>query len=233
MLDVPAFPGDRFGLGMPEAIGDAAQARWFNRLKPDWKELDNGVWESACQDEGELSYTMTVTPGEDTVDVRISLTNESDREWKQTIAFNCFQSGGPPVISDHECVRHWVGVNGKLTRLIEIPRKCGPRPTIQLYGVGGAPPWQEIPFVANFRASPEDVVLEPWMAIVARDGKRLVAAVSKPAMCLFQNMEYSCIHSSAGFGRLEPGQTGTAITKVYFVEASLEEFYARMRADMG
>ena len=191
ILDVAAFPGDRFGLGMPEAIGDAAQARWFNRLKPDWKELGNGVWESTGKDEGELSYIMTVTPREDTVDVHISLKNESDREWKQTIAFNCFQPGGPPAINDHECVRHWVGVNGKLTRLIEVPRKCGPRPAIQLYGVEGAPPWQEIPFVANFRASPEGVVLEPWMAIVARDGKRLVAVVSKPAMCLFQNMEIS------------------------------------------
>ncbi len=71
------------------------------------------------------------------------------------------------------------------------------------------------------------------MAIQSRDGKRLVATASDPAMFLFQNMEYSCIHSAAGFGPLKPGESGEAVTRVYFVEAGLEDWHARMPADMG
>lgn len=75
--------------------------------------------------------------------------------------------------------------------------------------------------------------LEGWLAIQSRGGKRLAAVVSKPALFLFQNMEYSCIHSSPGFGPLPPGKTGEALTRVYFVEASLEGWYERMKREMA
>ena len=64
-------------------------------------------------------------------------------------------------------------------------------------------------------------------------GTRLVAVVSKPALFLFQNMEYSCIHSGAGFGRLEPGQSGEAVTRLYFVQGAVEQWRDRMLAEMG
>ncbi len=227
---VPVFPGERFGLGYPEAIGDAARACW--RIQPRWDRDAGGSWKSTGREPGELSYTMTVTPGDDMVDVHFTLTNESERHWKQTVAFNCFQCGGVPAIRDHECVRHWVRTGGQFKRLIEIPRKYGPRPAIQLYSVEGAPGGKEIPFVANFKATP-DAIVEGWIAIESRDGKRLAATVSKPAMFLFQNMEYSCIHSGAGFGPLRPGETATAINKAYLVEASLDDWYKRMKAELA
>lgn len=232
LTDVPAFPGDTFSVAIPEAIGDFAQTYWPNRIAVTWQELDNGVWRSEGKVEGELSYVATITPHEDTVDVRIALTNHSPRAWRQSLAFNCFNCGGSIAIRDHECVRHYVRMDGKFKRLIEIPRKFGPRPTVQLYSVQGALLGREIPFVANFQATPEDVVLEGWMAIQSRDGKRLVAAVSKPALFLFQNMEYSCIHSAPSFGALKPGETGEALTKLYFVESPLEKWYQRMQADL-
>jgi len=232
LTNIPAFPGENFGLGFPEAIGDMNRTYWFNLLKPDWRELDDGVWECVCRGDGELSYWITLTPGEDMVEAKLGVTNESDRDWPGSLAFNCFQCGGAPSIKDHECVRHWVRTQGEFKRLVEVPRTFGPRPAIQLYSVEGAPKGMDIPFVANFKATP-DVVLEGWMAIQSRDGKRLVATASDPAMFLFQNMEYSCIHSAAGFGPLKPGESGEAVTRVYFVEAGLGDWHARMPADMG
>ena len=232
VTEVPAFPGEPFNLGIPEAIGDAARTVWFNRATVEWEELDDEAWKQTGRSERELTYVVTVTPYEDVIDLHLSLTNESDRDWTQTIAFNCFGAGSAPSIMDRECVRHYVRTGGESRRLTEIPRQFGPRPTIQLYSVEGAPPGSEIPFVANFRATP-DIVLESWMAIQSRDGKRLVATASKPAMALFQNMEYSCIHASPGFGPLKPGKTGESLNKIYFVEASLEEWHRRMLADLG
>ena len=232
ITEIPAFPNEGFGLGYPEAIGDAAQACWFGSIHPEWQEGGGGVWTCSGRKEGEVSYTMRITPREDVIDVHQTLTNESDRIWEQSLAFNCFQCGGAPSIRDHECVRHWVRTRAQFKRLVEVQRKFSARPAIQLYSVEGAPPGMEIPFVAGFQATP-DVVVEGWIAIQTRDKKRLVATVSKPALFLFQNMEYSCIHSAAGFGSLKAGETGEAVNKVYFVESSLENWYRRMTADLA
>ena len=71
------------------------------------------------------------------------------------------------------------------------------------------------------------------MAIRSRDGKRLVAVVSEPALYTFQNREYSCIHSAASFGALNPGESGEALTRIYFVESDLETWYGRMIRDIN
>jgi hypothetical protein len=228
VTEVPAFPGERFTLGYPEAIGDVAGPFWYNRIKPKWEEREKGVWVSTGEQPGQVSYVMTLTPGEDTVTAHFKLTNHSQKAWAQGMAFNCFQCAGAPSLRDHDCLRHWIGLNGQLRRLAEVPRVYGPRPAVQLYSVEGAPPGRDLPFVANFQTTP-DVVLEPWMAIVSRDGKKLVATVSEPGLFLFQNREYSCIHCGTGFGEVKPGQTAEAINKVYFLEASLDQWHRRMR----
>jgi hypothetical protein len=71
------------------------------------------------------------------------------------------------------------------------------------------------------------------MAIVSRDGRKLVATVSQPGLFLFQNREYACIHCGTGFGEMKPGHTAEAINKVYFVMATMEEWHARMRSEMS
>jgi hypothetical protein len=241
IAQVPAFPDETFQLNIPEAIGDAARTIWQGAVRPEWTRGDEEWWSSTARLEGELSYRVEVQPTEDTLTIRITLKNESPRTWKQSLAFTCFNCGSSPSIHDRECTRHWCRTGGEFRRLIEVPRVCGPRPTIQLYSVEGAPRGETIPFVANFRATP-DVVLEGWLAVVARgapdasgkrsrDGDRLVAVVSKPALYLFQNMEYSCIHSGPGFGALEPGETGESITRIYLVEAKLEDWYERMKRE--
>jgi hypothetical protein len=228
---VPAFPGDTFMLTVPESIGDSARACWPPGLKVAWKPQDNGGWRCEGIFEKELRYALSVTTGEDTVDVRIRLTNDSERHWKQSLSFNCFNCSSSKALNDYECLRHWTRVRGQFRRLIEQPRHFGPRPTIQLYSVEGAPKGRDIPFVANFDATP-DVVMENWLAIRSRDGRRLAATVSSPTLFLFQNMEYSCIHSASSLGALSPEQTGEALLRLYFVEASLEEWYRRMRREM-
>jgi hypothetical protein len=230
--DVPAFPGEHFSLTIPEAIGDTARTAWPNRVSaPVWSQRGEGNWFCRAQVEDELAYTAQVTTTADIVDIRIALTNNSDRRWRHSTAFTCFNSGAAPSVIDHECTRHWVGHKGERHRLIELPRTFGPRPTVQLYSVEGQPPGEQIPFVASFRSTP-NVALEGWMAIEAKDGKRLVGIASKPALFLFQNMEFSCIHSCPSFGSLSPGETGHAATRVYFVESTIDAWHTRVKEDL-
>jgi hypothetical protein len=229
--EIPAFPGETIAFGVPEAIGDVARSFWFGAINPTWEQSD-GCWLSRGEMPGELSYRLKVSAQADFVDVSIELRNESDTHWEHSHAFNCINAGSSISLADHDCRRHWACAGGKLRRLIEIPRVFGPRPTIQLYSVEGAPKGAEIPFVARFASTPADTQLEGWLAIQSGDGKRLMATVSKPALYLFQNMEYSCIHSAPDLGALAPGETGSALTRVYFVESSVEEWHARMRGEL-
>ena len=122
--------------------------------------------------------------------------------------------------------------NGQFKRLPELPRVYSGRPTIQVYQVKGAPPVATIPYAEKFKATP-NAELEDWIAIQSRDQTRLAAIVSKPALFLFQNMEYACIHSAASFGTLQPGQTGKALTRLYLVQATLQQWYVRKTAELG
>ena len=230
--EVPAFPGGIFNLGYPEAIGDANDPVWFSSIKPTWEKNKDGSWISRGTQAGQVTYELTLTPDPDSVTSRFQLTNQGKTPWRQGMAFNCFRCDEDHSIRDNECLRTWVRTGGAFKRLIELPRVFGPRPALQLYSVENAPLGKDIPFVANFQATP-DLVIEPWMAIVARDGKRLVATVSKPGLFLFQNREFSCIHCGTGFGEVKPGQTATAMNKVYFAEASLADWHRRMTAELA
>jgi hypothetical protein len=231
VFDAPAFPGESFGFAFPECIGDAAQPSDWNNIVTTWTQTGS-VWVCNGSRSGELSYVFSVTAGYDWVDFDQQLTNESNRAWANSFAFDCFQCAQSHSIADHECIRHRAGLGDRTTPLIALPRKFSPRPTVQLYDVQGAPPVAQIPFANQFQATP-NVVLEGWLAIQSRDGSRLVAAVARPALFLFNNMEYSCIHAAPSFGPLAPGQTGHARTRVYFVQSSLADWYARMKEELG
>jgi hypothetical protein len=89
---------------------------------------------------------MTVTPGVDSVRADFKLTNHGRNVWKQGMAFNCFQCGAAPSIRDHDCLRHWVRVDGTLVPH-ERPLKGGYDPrTSAWYRTAAAAPgpiWTE------------------------------------------------------------------------------------------
>jgi hypothetical protein len=232
ILNVPAFPEAVFGGAFPESIGESARSFWYGTIRHEWSTDGQNRLVGTGSQPNELEYTVRFTTTEETVDIVTEVTNRSGRTWSQSHAFNCFSPIAVRDVRDHDCMRHWVGMGGRLRQLRHVPRKFGPRPTIQLYAVEGGPAWREVPFVANFQCSPDGVALEPWMAIASRDGKRLIATASKPCLYLFQNREYSCIHAASGFGVLEPGQTGRGLTRLWFVRSDVREWYARMRREM-
>jgi hypothetical protein len=232
LTEVPELPGEGFYVNIPEAIGDSSQVVWTTDLAAAWTDLGAGRWRTQLHVAGELDFVLTLTPAYDTVDIDVSLTNLSPRTWTDSMAFHCFNCGGSPSIGDYECARHWVRTSGHYRRLIEMPRVYSHRPTVQLYNVEYAPPAMQIPFVASFDATPA-VVLERWLAIRSRDGHCLAAAVSRPALFLFQNMEFSCIHAAPGFGTLQPGEAGEARTRLYLVRSSLQDWHTRMKEEMG
>lgn len=232
LTDSPAFSSDDFLLNVPEVIGDASHFVDTTHIAPGWIDLGSGRWRTQAHVPGELDFELTVTPEYDWVDLDVSLTNRSSRGWTHSFAGHCINCGHAPSVADFECARHWARTGEDFRRLIQLPRKYSGRPAVQLYSVEGAPPGMQIPFVESFDATP-DVVLDGWLAIQSRDGDRLAAVVSKPSLFLFQNMELGCIHSSPSFGPLQPGQTGFALTRIYLVRQTLDDWFRRMQLELG
>jgi hypothetical protein len=230
LTGVPLFPGDAFRVMFPEAIGDGANVCWFPKYA--WTQLPSGAWRCNGIVQREVSYVLTLTPGFDTVDVHITATNISDRDWATSMAFNCFNASLAPSTSDFECARHWTSDGTGFKRLVQLPRTWSVRPTVQAYSVLGSQPANAVPFVDGFKAT-STAVAENWLAIQSRDGSRLIAVATKPALFLFQNMEYSCIHSAGSFGPLAQGASGSCWTRIYLVQDSLAAWYARKKFEMG
>jgi hypothetical protein len=232
LSEVPAFPGECFSLNVPEGIGDASHASPSSTITVQWTPSGQDRWVCVGQRPGELEYVLTLATAPDVVDIHIALTNRSPRPWAESLAFTCFKSASAPSVADFECVRHWSRSAQQMRRLTELPREFGPRPTVQVYAVEGATPVAQIPLAASFAATPR-VLLEGWLGIRSRDGTRLAAVASKPALFLFQNMEFSCIHSCPSFGALAPGETGEATTRIYLVQSPLAAWHRRMTAELG
>ncbi|MFD3873701.1 hypothetical protein [Streptomyces sp. NPDC058623] len=232
LSEVPAFPGARFSLAFPEAIGDAASAVWYTTLVPKWEQQEARIWRATGRQPGRLAYEMMVDLSlDDAVVVSYTLDNESDHHWENALAFNCLSCGGARDVRDHDCERHFTGIAGEPVPLLSVPRRHSTRPTVQFYSTAGAPPATDLPFVSAFHATP-DVVLDPWVAVCSRDGSRTVATVGRPAAFLFHNREYSCIHAASGFGAIAPGGSATAGNDMLFLDAPLADALTRIRSSM-
>ena len=75
ITNVGAFPGEKFSLACPEAIGDSTGPLWYRELHPAWTPGDAGGWISTGGKSGVASYRLTLTPTEDAVKCEIEITN--------------------------------------------------------------------------------------------------------------------------------------------------------------
>lgn len=234
LMDTIYGDGVVFPLGFPEAIGDIARPVFMTPDQPvKWTEVSPSEHLCEAVVDGELAYAMRVKTAGDTCDVEYALTNNSGRHWAHGMAFNCFNCGYAPPLRDNEGLRNYIGVNGEAKPLAECPRVFSNRPGVQLYSVAGQPPGSELPFVAGFQATPADFAAAPWMIMESKDGRSCAATISTPGLFLFQNSEYSCIHSATGFGRLAPGETSTGSNRMIIAEMTLAEMVEEMRGMVG
>ncbi|MFC1713634.1 hypothetical protein ACFL6S_08200, partial [Candidatus Poribacteria bacterium] len=71
----------------------------------------------------------------------------------------------------------------------------------------------------------------PYVLTVSEDGEAVVGTATRDAAFLFNNGEFSCIHACPDFGAIYPGETRTAITRLYFLQGGVEAFQKRYHQD--
>ncbi|MFQ5808831.1 MAG: hypothetical protein ACE5JM_04340 [Armatimonadota bacterium] len=227
----PLLPGEIFRLNIPEAIVNNDGGRWgVQEIKPRWQAGPDGQQSYDVEMAGGMRLQVRMVPFEDHVDINYEVTNLQKTPWTESLAFTCFNHGSVPSINDFELLRTYIWRKGKAYRLVDIERQFSTRPLVQLFGIEGARPWPEVDFVARFRASPREPC-EPLIAIQSRDGRLVTGVAARPALFLFHNAEYSCIHSCPTFGPLKPNETGKALTRHYFLQGTIEDLRKRYDRD--
>jgi hypothetical protein len=58
-----------------------------------------------------------------------------------------------------------------------------------------------------------------------------MAATAVEAVFLFDNLDRCCIHAAPDFGDIGPGESSTAVSRLYLASGTLDDFLARFRAD--
>jgi len=212
------FPGQLFNYHVPEAIGSTdPENTYFSTAdptpaKPDWKPFADKGWRYTWTQAHLLAYTVEAVPGEDTIDVKITLKNLSGKTWPQSHAFPCCNFHKAASFSDFEGTRTFLLIDGEWKSLMQIQRKDSIRPLVQLFYVQGKP--RPLGCVERFEATPP-IYPQGIFAVRSYDSKSVIAVTADKPLYLFHNMEYSCIHCCPGFGSLKPGEQGTATNRVF------------------
>ena len=201
---------------VPESIGETDGGIWTHDprtlVRPQWTPTLDGGWEYSWEREGLLRYSVRTELHEQYIDIHLTLQNLHNRTWENTYAFPCLKTHTSPQFLDYDGTRTFLRVDGEYVPITKLPRKDSPRPTLQFWYTDKED--RPLGVVESFDASP-DTYPDGLIAVRSWDGRHLVVVTSDSPLFLFSNLEFSCVHSCPSFGRLEPGETGSALNRIY------------------
>ncbi len=232
---VPHLGGQSFALGIPETIG-ARERMILNFPDVDGKltwtgPAEDGSVASQWTSEGEVHYHVRLVPGDDFVDIEMTVGNLSADTWRDVFAFNCLNPTGAPDFQDWKLERTYMSSHGRPLQMAKTRRVRGHMPTVGFYTHEQTPWGHESPFVRGFSATSPNRTDDSWIATISEDGKSHMAATSLDALFLFDNLDRCCIHSATSFGDIGPKEKSSTVARLYLAQGGLGEFLARFQAD--
>jgi hypothetical protein len=232
---VPALGGQSFSLGIPETIG-SRERMILNFPEVDGKiawtgPAEDGSIESEWTTRGVIHYRARLVPGEDWVDIEMTIQNLSGATWHDVFAFNCLNPTGSRTFQDWDLDRTYMSHQDQPLRMTETTRVRGHMPTVQFYAHEQTPPGQESAFVRGFSAISPHRTTGSWIVTLSEDGKSHMAATSLNSLFLFNNLDRCCIHAAPNFGDIGPRERSSTVARLYLAHGGLDDFLARLATD--
>ncbi len=214
------LPEDPIRVTIPEWISTRNRYVMIGPIYvPKWELRDNQHLTGHIADE-EIDLKTEVTAGEDTVTVRITLTNNTKETWMETADFCCWNLGTGLTFSDYEMLRTFVWHKGGRRSAASLQRAISPRPQIQFYPVGASEPFVLNKPLAGFESTCPETLDHGAIAILSRDSRWTAMVLGENPLFVFSNGEYSCIHSCPNYGDIRPGETATRTTRLLIIRDS-------------
>ena len=208
-ISVPYLPGDRFTILFENLYGAPAEVNFSD-------------------DHTEANYQFTLNEyksniklrgGPDFMDLEAEMVNTCDRELPSTFQF-CFQPTGAPHFRDHDGHRTFVMTDQGFIPVKKLWTPLSDRNWLQDFQFDFSP------------AEGHPAVKGPMIAIVSRDRQWIVSVstLSSKVRSIFNNREYSCIHSIPE-SALKPGESIQIRQRYYFIRGTLDDFEQRRQED--
>ena len=232
----PAFADTPFIYILPEKVGHAEAGLYghleWSPIQWDGPDVDGAI---AFRGENErIVFTARMTPTDDSIEVRQSVTNKTHDTWQQTYSFHCLSTVVTPPFQDLGMQRTYIPMAGKgLLTTREIFGKRAVRGVCRMVD----PSFDRHEFIDDVLVASQRAVVpalkaeHPLMMIASKDRKWLVGVAAEKACFLFTNGGNSCIHTCPYFGQVKPGQTKTTLSRIYILQGDAEMLRRRYQRD--
>jgi hypothetical protein len=230
---VPALDNQGFALGIPETIACREEMILnFPEARVEWKGPDaDGAVACSWGPGGRVFYTARLTPAEDHVDVEMTVRNHTRFYWHDVFAFDCLNPIEAPAFRDWKLERTYMSAQGKPFRMTGTRRRKGHLPTVQFYLPEQRPAGEESLFVQGFGATSPDRTDGSWLVTLSEPAGAYMAATAVDAAFLFDNLDRCCLHAAPRFGDIGPGESSTAVSRLYLAKGTLDDFQKRLAAE--
>lgn len=202
--------------------------------EPGWvMDDDSGTATYAVSFENGVRMVGTLTPeANGTIACTFSIENGSDRDLVAQEAQLCMVCRRTPLFADPKLERTWIPVGDGLLRVDHshpAPGTEGPA-SWPVFTIEGGNNWKRGGskwYVADERCDASFIATE------SVGGGRVLGIAWESAYKVTSNHQFLCIHSDPIVPACPAGESRTVRGRVYFHEGSVEELYARARAEFG
>ena len=223
-INIDIWPGNTFGLWLPEAVGELWQQWDADVAHQDFQQTRNGglLWIYEGNPDGVIRTELI--PQGNSFLIEAKVINRSQKELHGVYVQNCLHFSKAPDFACNDFSRIYIRTKMEWRSLKSLnPTESFPRYYREDYpSHGRKDPTEDI-----FGDMRQDAAIDhPLIILVSKDGKRSVGVASEDYEFLFHNqMEYlRCIHSESGSGPpLLPGEKAVFRQKIYFVEGGLKD----------
>jgi len=224
-LHVPYFPAATFGLNIPEQVSvEAFPFGWNAKHTPiHWDINDEGVCAKyQCTFEDKAALTVALKTGFDYVDVIIAIRNLTNQLFTKASSNTCLNNHNAPYFENPERDRTLVWTDEGPVSLLEMP-----------IGSNGEPLHGGWTVAAPDRPASkvEGVVRYPFIAVISRDRKWIVAQAYGEGLTVANNAHYTCLHSRPRWPDIPPGEEREVMGKLYFLKGEPADLLTRWKQD--
>jgi hypothetical protein len=229
-FELNALPGDVFRIVVPELVSDnhGDYLPWGHPSPGQWQfERDKAAFDVRI--EGVIHTTAEVLLGDQQIEVRVTVTNLSEKPWTNTNAFTCFTFTHAPSFDDKQMIRSFVRVRDQWQTLAELFQKHPPGTgALTFLGVQGGPNVRDLWVVEEIKQVCPQQLAQCSACMFSQDGTWIAGITTPTPAYVFNNAGLPCLHADPLLGDIAPGESATASSFIHVFRGTPADFSERI-----